>query len=66
MLSFIFKSFSASKLGWIVLNALEKAKELETNVGTRFVQMRNDIVQYMQNSIFPPLPPPASSSSSIP
>ena len=66
MLSFIFKSFSASKLGWIVLNALEKAKELETNVGTRFVQMRIDIVQYMQNSIFPPLPPPASSSSSIP
>ena len=52
MLTFIFKSFSAST------ECARKVKEHETEVGTRFVQMRIYVMQNMQNSIFhsPPSP----------
>ena len=56
MLTFIFKSSSASNWGWIVLNALEKSKNRRRNVGTRFVQIRMYVMQNMQNSIFRSLP----------
>ena len=47
------------------MNALKKIKERETDVGTRFVQMRTYDLQDMQNGIFHYPPSPVRKSQRI-